>query len=421
MYTKETIFDLCNKKIHAYDTKNKEELDDANSKLYGIKRQYIQRAKSYISQDNSYKKYLTENVEDIKSRFSLNKSVETTEDAIKVLQESADMRALFGINNSSYTEIFESDIFFKEQYFEGIEDTKEEADISMATIINNKEFIKINFGIEENVGLAMWMYKVSMYTSTLKGYIRFDTINRKQLYYLKSNEESNDYSYNVYFDIIELFEIVNNCSNRYSAIKELCKLLNIKIEYVTIQENKYVNNLKILKDDNQIKSNHLILYKCLNYHIHMLEIINIEGNEHIKNSLNSYQGNNIVAFSNEFIGNKAVCRGDNKEDAGIVKNTKGTVNPKINLFCLLGLLIKVPFDKLTKNQRYKATGYKREENSYIVPFYSEELLEEAERRVIKLSEGKVKPTKLSGEKCMKIFGDGEIYRNVYGNYYKIGA
>ena len=103
-----------------------------------------------------------------------------------------------------------------------------------------------------------------------------------------------------------------------------------------------------------------------------------------------------------------------------IKCGKGTVNPKITLFCLLGLLVKIPFNEIPKNLRFGPSGCKKEENSYIVPLYSDKVLEEAERRVIRMSEAKMKPTRIKQEMVKKIFSE-ELYNSVYGNYYNMGA
>jgi hypothetical protein len=415
MVTKDKMISLSGEKDYATDINDNELLEEANTKLYNIKKQYINRAKTIVAEQNPYKEYLIENLEYIKSRLALNITVKTTEEAVKALQEKVDMRLLFGIDNQ-YTEVFESELFFKEEYYEGIEVTQEEAEISMASIINKKDgFIKINYSIEENKGLGMWMYRLSIYTAKLSGYIAKDSDTGRQRYFLKNNSNLDDYSYDVYFDIIEIYEICNKCENQYSAIKQLCELLNIQIEYEIEQENKYKNNLQILQENKLLKQSYPILHDCLKHHVELLEIVNMEGRGHINYSSNSHKGENILTFSNEFIGNKAVSIGgkDNK-----IKYKKGTVNPKLTLFCLFGLLHKIPFEDLPKKHRHKTFGYNRKENYYIVPKYTESVLLEAQNRVRKLKEAKVKPTKFTGEKCKIIFGD-EIYKSVFGNYYKI--
>lgn len=416
MDTKELMIELSDKKLHAIDIKNKVEEEEINSKLYQIKRQQIKKAKVYMSDNNEYKKYLTENLEYIKSKLAVNITVETTIEAIKLLQK-IDMRVMFNIGYL-YTEVFESGVFLQEEYFEGLEMTQYEAEFSMAKIINSKDRIDcFDYSIEENVALGMWIYRLSIHTTKLKAYITFNKTTEKQLYFLKSNEDTNDYSYNIYYDIIEIFEICTKCANQYSAIKQLCQLLNIKIQYETNQLEKYKNNIKILQQNYLIKKNYLILYKCLISHTQLLEVINMEGNEHINDSSSSYGGENIVSFSNEFIGNKAVNNGS----LGMaIKCGKGTVNPKITLFCLLGLLVKIPFNEIPKNLRFGPSGCKKEENSYIVPLYSDKVLEEAERRVIRMSEAKMKPTRIKQEMVKKIFSE-ELYNSVYGNYYNMGA
>jgi len=296
--------------------------------------------------------------------------------------------------------------------------TQYEAEFSMSKIINSKDKIDgVEYSIEENIALGMWIYRLSLHTEKLKAYIIFNKIIKKQLYFLKSNEDTNDYSYNVYYDIIEIFEICTKCDNQYSSIKQLCQLLNIKIQYEINQLEKYKNNLKILQQDYLIKRNYLILYKCLMSHTQLLQVINMEGNEHINDSSSSYSGENIVSFSNEFIGNKDV----NKGSSGIaIKCRKGTVNPKITLFCLRGLLVKVPFKDMPKSLKFRPAGCKKEKNSYIVPLYSDEVLEETERRVIRLNEAKMKPTRIKQERVAELFGE-VLYRSIFGNYYNVWA
>ena len=109
MDTKELMIELSDKKLHAIDIKNKVEEEEINSKLYQIKRQQIKKAKVYMSDNNEYKKYLTENLEYIKSKLAVNITVETTIEAIKLLQK-IDMRVMFNIGYL-YTEVFESGVF----------------------------------------------------------------------------------------------------------------------------------------------------------------------------------------------------------------------------------------------------------------------------------------------------------------------
>ena len=417
MDTEELMIEMSNNKTQAVDLNDNGKIEAINTKLYNLKRQEIQRAKVYMTDDNTYKKYLTENLEYIKSRVGLNITVKTTEEAIRLLQEVVDMRVMFGID-SQYAEIFESEVFLQEEYFEGIEATREEAECELSKVINTKDgFINIDYCIEENVALGMWIYRASLYTAKLKSYMASDRRTKKQLYFLKSNKELNDNSYSIYFDIVEIYEICLKCNNHYSAIKELCKLVNIQIEYEINQENKYENNLKLLKETSLLKEKYPVLYDCLKYHFKLLETINIEGQGYVNYSYKSYKGENIFAFSNKIIGLKAV-NAESIENKS--KSVKGTVNPKITLYCLLGLLQKIPFENLPKKYRFKAIGYNNEENSYIIPLYTEEILIEAENRVRKLKEAKIKPTKINSEKCRLIFGE-EIYRNIFGNYYKIGA
>jgi hypothetical protein len=415
MDNKELMIKLSDNKIYAIDIKNNVKIEEANSKLYTIKREQIEKAKAYMAEGNIYKKYLTENLEYIKSRLAVNITVKTTPEAIKLLQETIDMRIMLGID-SQYTEVFDSGVFLQEEYYEGIELTQVEAECSMAKIISSKNdgIESIDYTIEEKLALGMWMYRVSIYTAKLKAYIRYNKETKKQLYFLKDNEDPNDYSYSIYFDIIELFEICNKSCNQYSAINQLCKLLNIKIEYEINQENKYENNLRILQQDHTLRSRYRILYECLKHHTHMLEVINAEGKEHINYSSNTYYGENIFSFSNEYIGSKAVSLGAKD------KCTKGTVNPKITLFCLLGLLIKIPFNELPKNQRYRPSGYNKEENSYIIPEYTDKVLQMAERRVVMLSEAKMKPTRIEQKRVIEVFGEG-LYRSIFGNYCNVGA
>lgn len=402
MDIKELMIKLSDNKIYAVDMKNNGEIERINTKLYNIKRQQIERAKAYMCDDNAYKKYLTENLEYIKSRISLNITVKTTDEAIKLLQEKIDMRILFGIDNQ-YTDVFDSEVFLKEEYYEGIEMTENEAECAMSEVINSRdEFIKITYSIEENLALGMWIYRLSLYTAPLKGYIRFNNKTNKQLYFFKSKEDSNDYEYDLYYDVIELFEICMKCTNQHFAIKELCQLVNIKIEYEMKQYKKYESNLKLLNEDSLIQNKYPMLYDCLNYHGDFLKFMNIYGQEHINYSNINYFGERIFSVSNDFIGEK------------------GTVNAKINLFCVLGLLKKIPFDELPKAYRHKTIGYKKEKNSYIIISYTDEVLNEAERRITIIKDAKVKPTKINGDTCRAIFGE-ELYNSVYGNYYKVGA
>jgi hypothetical protein len=417
MCTKNKMIELSREKDCAVDISDDVLLKETNSKLYSIKRHYIEKWKLNIKEGNYYKKYLEENRDYIKSRYALNIMVKTTEEAIMVLQEKVDMRVLFGID-VQYMEIFQSELFFKEEDYEGIEATEEEADRSMAHIINSKDgFSNIDYAVEENIALGMWRYRVAIYTEKLQAYIAYNREKKIERYYLKANSKTDDYSYDMYFDSIELFEICMKSKNEYSAIKELCRLLNIEIEYETNQLKKYSNNLKLLQEYKMLEIKCPNLYNCLQNHSELLKVINLEGSEYINNSADSYMGQNIFSFSNEFIGIKAVSKG---EPDMKMKYAKGTVNPKLTLYCILGLLIKIPLEELTKKYRYRAFKFDKEENSYIVPLYTEEVLMEAEQRLKILKEAKVKPTKINGDICRAIFGE-EIFRSVYGNYYKVSA
>lgn len=417
MDTKEIMIGLSDSKIYAVDLKDNGKIEETNRRLYLLKRQEIERAKAYMSGDNAYKKYLIENLNYIKLRLSLDTTVETTEEAIKLLQEKVDMRVMFGID-SQYAEIFESQVFLKEEYYEGIEDTREEAECSMSKIINSKDgFISIDYSVQEHVALGMYMYRLSVYTSKLKGYISFNTKTKKQLYFLKFNEDTNDNSYNIYLDIIELYEICLCCNNQYASIKEICRLLNIKIDYEVNQIKKYENNLKILSVDSVMESKYPMLSDCLKYHGDFLKFINIYGMEQIDYSSRSYLCENIFTFANDFIGVKAV---NSEEIDKKLKFGKGTINPKLNLFCILGLLKKISYEELQDKYRHRAIGYKKEENSYIITPYTEEVLNEAEKRITMIKNAKVNATKLTGATCRAIFGE-ELFNSVYGNYYKVGA
>ena len=418
MDIKELMIELNDNKIHAVDIYDNKKTQEFNRKLHLVKRQYIEKAKVYMPDDNDYRKYLIENLERVKLNSALNITVKTTQEAISLLEGKIDMRLMFGIGSHSYAEIFDSEVFYEEEYYEGIEATKEEAELAMSKIINNKDgFIKIKYSIQEQVALGKYTYWLSLYTSKLKAYISFNTKNKKQLYFIKSTKDSNDYSYNIYLTIIELTEICFKCKDQYSSIKKLCQLLNVKIEYEENQVKKYENNLKVLNEDYIIESKYPILFGCLKYHGDFLKVINIYGQELINFSDNNYLDENFFCFSNDFIGGKAI----NSEIIDKMLNFgKGTVNSKINLFCVLGLLEKVSFKELPEKYRHRAIGYKKEENYYIISSYTVEVLNEAEKRLSMIKNAKVKATKLSGAKCRAIFGE-ELYGSVYGNYYKVVA
>lgn len=179
-------------------------------------------------------------------------------------------------------------------------------------------------------------------------------------------------------DIIDIVKIKENCSTS-SALKKLIKYYKINLKDSTWinRENKRIEtNIILLSQLKSRKEQFPNLNRIIRFGYPLLIAILEICKENITNRFFSIDGESIFFFSNRYLAKKT-----NKSVVNI--------NKYINLFCTLGLLKKIPYEKV--NEYLKATAIEISKNNgyngisfYTVPNYDRVFKTADERAAVML-------------------------------------
>lgn len=195
----------------------------------------------------------------------------------------------------------------------------------------------------------------------------------------------------------------NAFQNARSQLAKLFGLDNLKDEWVLQQYQKYQNNLQYIRGERKdLEQAYPVLYPYLQKYRLILEYFNDHQEDKVFRVF-SYQNQHVFFSATNRI----------KVKLGI---SQSTLTRSINMLTLLGLIIKIPHQKLPSRMleisdailsyRIKQgyIGGKRI-TFYMIPDYSNETLEFAEKVVLSLQAAGAWGSLLTKEKVIKHFGE----------------
>lgn len=199
--------------------------------------------------------------------------------------------------------------------------------------------------------------------------------------------------------------------NTYKAIKELCGLFDIKIRYCMEQEEKYNFNIDKIYDKEYIKTNYSALYKYISRYLYILEELLEEGKKNIISTKFSFSGESVFFCSGNSL--HAKLKEKRKNILTIDPKSQNQLSKIINLFCILGLILKLKNNEVPMEMRRKPRKNEKFQNYFIVRKYTEYDFVKSEEIVNKLIQKGVSAMKVTGDICKEVLK--EQYNNVYLN------
>lgn len=348
----------------------------------------VERIGKTVDIENRYKKYLDENIADIKKKIELNKEVENIEEAKKLIKK-LDFRDIFGIE-IELNDTFKCDFINKEIMIYSVADTLKDAEYKLKEEINRlkgKEII--DKSTEERFG--KYFYKIiikgepaiaEIYHNDKKGNIVFNigSVSNKTIVLCYS------------LDIFDLYQIFMHC-DYYQALEGLCELADIRVTELKSIRNKYNENLNFISAGIE-KSKYPYLYEVLEKHLAKVRLI-------LEESIRSVYThkpdvNNRLSFS------ASIRYLSERMDMGLA-----TVQNCVSAFVLIGFLEKT---EIFANSFNDIT-------CFYIPEYDENLLINADsiaKIMLDTEENKNKITvsKCTEKDCLKKFGE-EITKKIF--------
>lgn len=208
-------------------------------------------------------------------------------------------------------------------------------------------------------------------------------------------------------DIIDIVMMRKNCSTS-DAIKHLIEYYNLSVSFLDIgwaqkQKEKYHKNINIIQSLKKNTEKYPYLNRILRYAFPYLQTILSIAQDNIISNLFKVDGEALFFFSNRYLAKKT-------------HKTLDRTNKYINLLCVLGLLIKVPYnridDKIVKTA--KEISKKNKEQGicfYTIPDYAL-ILDVAEKRAKTLIECRFSIKGMSRTYIENVFGQ-EFADQVY--------
>lgn len=202
-------------------------------------------------------------------------------------------------------------------------------------------------------------------------------------------------------DFIDLAEILYGKTTS-DTINLLVKDLGIKfVESIWIgeQNQKYMSNLTLIHRFNRdLKVKYPELYEIIKEHLKVLETLNVIGNINIKNQEYSFNGESVFFSSNSYIADF------------LGTYTKSTINKIVNLFAVLGLIVKIPEAEIKAQLLHESKMIsKRRHLGNIISYYTIpsflNVFEEANERAKILLAHNIKYHNINKRKIQYIFGE----------------
>ena len=220
--------------------------------------------------------------------------------------------------------------------------------------------------------------------------------------------------------IIDIVEIVYNL-NYFQAVSKLCDMLLINVEndkWFKNQLARYSENKKfICKSELEMSQIYPVLFKYIRRHLYLLEELNTYGANSVTSEEKSVNGADIFFLSSRYLEKRLEVQG--------IKKSYTNINKLLNMFTVLGLVIKVPLNQVPDRYQKETNKFLMIKSSevvkdyqlskkhchpisfYQIPLMTPELLFEAQRRVFRLKAAGIKATGviISNKDLKKTIGD----------------
>ncbi|RYI28289.1 hypothetical protein EVU96_14000 [Bacillus infantis] len=204
--------------------------------------------------------------------------------------------------------------------------------------------------------------------------------------------------------IIDIIEIVYNL-NYHQAIAKLCDMTLIDVEegeWFKSQRRKYLENIKCIINFKEVAKEYPTLLKYIEKHLYVLEELNRHALFTITNKEKSINGVDVFFISSRYLVKRLEVRG--------IKKSHTNTNKLINMFTVLGFIEEAHFTQVPKRLQEEATKIRKiktnevvknndkgKKNCHLISFYqipsiTPEILSEAEKRVLRLKQEKIKAT-----------------------------
>jgi hypothetical protein len=230
--------------------------------------------------------------------------------------------------------------------------------------------------------------------------VNFDS-NGYWRYFTRNRESTEGYV----LGIIDIVEIIYHL-NFYQAVTKLCEMTLIDVEegkWLILQKRRYLNNISNLHiADKEMAVQYPILYKYIKRHLYILKELNSLGISTLTNNEKSIDGIDIFFISTRFLEKKLNSKG--------IKKSHTNINKLLNMFFTIGLVLKIPLNKAPQRLQEEAKKFQKIKASevvknnefgkkachpisfYQIPAMTDNVLQEAERRVICLNKCRIKAT-----------------------------
>lgn len=238
--------------------------------------------------------------------------------------------------------------------------------------------------------------------------------NSGEVRYFSKNPETKEF---FYLDIINIVEIIYDCSFAYGFLKTM-KILNIATreeEWKEVEREKYRHNIEVTEfAELKMQVEYPLLYLLIKKQLPILDRLNNIGQARIVTMEESVEGDAIFFSSYAYI-------------AKYLGLSKQYIEKSINIFVLLELIVKVPESKVPKHLLNRANEEAQKRcwnkiNFYTIPLWNNTVLRNAENMARKLRFNKISTSSISIKKVREVFGEemvNKVYENTKGNVEKI--
>ncbi|MFL0251157.1 hypothetical protein ACJDT4_12040 [Clostridium neuense] len=337
----------------------------------------IKKAQETIGVENRYKQYFINNKDSIKGMMTINRDVDTIDEAIELINK-VDFRKIFGLD-VLLEERFICEFFYMEHKiymafnseFEADEAVKIEAERYYGREVRVSSFNRFN----------MFVREILIKTEKRDAWIRYNDRKNKYVYVIDSKIKNNY----VIFDVFDLYQIFMQCDIK-RAVQELSNLLGVRIKKINENKKKYEKCKQFIMNS-ATKNSFSAVYELIGEHIPKLVAVLDEGIDKIYYHLESKE-NMVFSCSMQYL-------------AGSMNKSKSTISPIINTFVLLHLLEKQDIN----NETY--SKWNRNDITYFyIPQYNDDLFEIANKLAeIMLYRGmRITASSFSYKTCIEKFG-----------------
>jgi len=277
-----------------------------------------------------------------------------------------------------------------------------------------------NFALKHNlfgevfVNLAPYKENEYFACELIEGHFAWIARDTEGIYrYFSMQKHGRVTGFNIY-DLIEIIDGVDFCGAR----EELGRLFNIPVledEWVRNQQAKYVHNLKVIQEaETEIGTNYLDLYDFLKDHLLVLEFLIIFAMKHV-NRRCMHDHEHVFFVSTPYVAENLSMAVANQR----IKFDQPAVSRAINMFVLLGLLSKIPYENLPQDLLGIAIGIQGGKSNhkmitfYTMPQITDQVLCDANKKLQGLRQNNLRTVRdITKKNIIQVFGQEEA-KKVY--------